>query len=367
VATLTFRTERCGMLCLALWRTVVFVMLFATLCVSWATTSKPAIWPAYLTHWGAVSTMTFFGVSALSGWLALYYFRHALTKEQLSTGALGRLCRATTILFELATSLELLIVALYWSVVYRPQDDATELKAWVNCTVHAACCGSLLADLLVSGNRPLDLHAFLIFSVGLVYMVVNAAVSKTVQPLYAVLTWDDGKSAVVVVGGLLAVMLNFTAISFVALLRDRTAARCHGAAARGRGRDDSGAQASLVLLEPQSGGGEGCADFTDLGTIPCTQFALCRCPCRASSDARTDAWVLDWRGAGGGGKRANSHSAATGLLLSDIAAGHDSGDYGGGSSGRGGVGYGGADADEAGYYTGPNSAAKAPRAGSPWR
>lgn len=298
VTSLLFKSERASSWLLAIARLIAGSYLAATWAINFATTSKPQLFLSYLTTLSWMLTWMYFLASSVTAFCTLYQFRYPLTKEQLGLGAISKLVHLSTFLFELATPLELVVAPLYWSAIWTgPGDpDMRNPEArWFNVTAHGCCSVSLLINLLIGGERPLDNHIIflLIFAFG--YMGVNAAVSLEVAPVYRILTWKKPSDAAWVCGALTAMVLAFYATSFIAFFRDRAALACR------RWRQDKRSSVSdngysLVLLQPGSSGvasafgladsvGSGAAGgaagglvYSDVGALPCSAYKCC---CRA--------------------------------------------------------------------------------------
>lgn len=225
---------------LALWRTVVFLYLLTIILFAWSTTTHPNIWIAFLTNWGLSTTCLHFGFSGIIGWLVLMSYRrakrvgHATASETLgrptySINIKSRLSlaafRGALYLFEIATTLETLIVVLYWTLLYdQAARDLPPRQKWINFSCHAVPATVLWIDLMLGCHRPIDSHVFMILGIGLVYMGVNYAASAgTGTPLYPVLTWKDGKSAILVCAAMVGLVFAFFLISTGAWIRDRIA------------------------------------------------------------------------------------------------------------------------------------------------
>jgi uncharacterized membrane protein len=115
-------------------------------------------------------------------------------------------------------------MCLYWTLLYSADHNHEEIHVWVNSTVHAVGCCSLIVDLLIGCHRPIDTHAIYVVIIAFVYAVVNYIVTKqSGVPLYSVLPWDDANSWVLAIGALLAVIVVFFLVSTVAWMRDRLA------------------------------------------------------------------------------------------------------------------------------------------------
>lgn len=214
-------SQRRGMVLTALWRTVVSLYIATTIFRSWAITTQPGIFAAYFTHWGVFTSLTFFITAALAGWATLYNYTHAVTFEQLQRGHIGRLCRAATVLMGMATTMEIIIVTVYWTLLYKAKDQMTTQQTWINSTVHAVTLCCLLLDLLMGANRNLDFHFLFLCCLMFVYLFVNLAVSLAVQPVYPILTWKNAETAMFLVGCLVALPLCFSLVACIAWLRDR--------------------------------------------------------------------------------------------------------------------------------------------------
>lgn len=118
---------------LAIWRTIVGLYLLGIIIASWVRDSRPGLWPAFLTNWGLSSTCLHFLFSAGVGWAVLLSYRRQKQTDHVTASAEavavgGRptyvinikrslslaAFRGALIVFELATTLETIIVALYW-------------------------------------------------------------------------------------------------------------------------------------------------------------------------------------------------------------------------------------------------------------
>ena len=116
-------------------------------------------------------------------------------------------------------------MTLYWWRLYPVSaHPATERQYWINSTVHAAAAVSTFVDLLLGCHRPLDVHVFLLLCIALVYCGVNALVTtQTGVPVYPILTWTDGSSALLVLQAAIGLAFFFFIVSVIAWFRDRVA------------------------------------------------------------------------------------------------------------------------------------------------
>lgn len=209
------------MILTALWRTVVSLYIATTIFRSWAITTQPGMFASYLTHWGVFTSLTYFITAALAGWATLYNYTHAITIEQLQRGHIGRLCRAATVLMGMASTMEIIIATVYWTLLYNVRDQLTVQATWINCTVHAVTLCCLLLDLVMGANRNLDFHFLFLSGLMFVYLFVNLSVSLTVKPVYPILTWKNSETVFFLGGCLIALPLCFYIVATIAWLRDR--------------------------------------------------------------------------------------------------------------------------------------------------
>jgi hypothetical protein len=133
------------------------------------------------------------------------------------------LTRGTALLLAIAAPFQLVIVLLYWLLLAGPQP--TPFAVWDNAESHAVKGALIWLDVLVSATRLPAPHALVTLASALVYLATNAAVSLADAPVYSVLTWRTGGSAVLVVGATALAVAAFFLASSLARARDALARR----------------------------------------------------------------------------------------------------------------------------------------------
>lgn len=137
------------------------------------------------------------------------------------------LVRATQLLFCIALPFQVVIVSLYWSLLAQTQSFPTAVGYWDNLECHGIKLVLLALDLGVSAMRLPDAHAAVTAGATVLYLIENAAITLTSEPIYFVLTWRDSGTVVLVIGVCVAVLAVFFLVSGVAFWRDRLVAAGH--------------------------------------------------------------------------------------------------------------------------------------------
>lgn len=213
----------------------------------------------YLTVHGVWLTVAYFIASAACA--ATAHWAPALAQ----TPAYALHARATQLLFAIALPFQLVIVTLYWLLLAQAQPSP--LYVWDNLESHGLKAVLIWTDLLV-GSMALPTPQLLVtLGAALIYLVINLAVTLTSYPVYSVLKWNSGASAVLVLGALVYMVLAFFLAQTLARVRDawalQRAKRLHAGALLGAEEQDA-----LYPLQ-----------FSDDGAAPCA------CSCAAARSA----------------------------------------------------------------------------------
>ena len=256
------------------WRMLLAAYALSVSLVNRAAATEPARYAAYLTVHGVWLTVAYFVCAALTAALAAW--RPALLK----TRAHGLHARATQLLFAIAVPFQLVIVTLYWLLLAAPQPNA--FRAWDNIESHGIKFALLWADLLVSAMVLPTPQLLVTLACAAVYLAINLAVTLSSYPVYSVLKWNSGASAVLV-GGAMAYMVSaFFLAQCLARARDRLAARLRRPAQGGS--SSSSSSGSSALLGEAEGAGED-ADLypTEFSDDHASRARLCDCRCASGS------------------------------------------------------------------------------------
>lgn len=131
--------------------------------------------------------------------------------------------RATHVLFEIAICYELIIVALYWTLL---AGNHVTLKAWYkDIAVHGLMFAFIWTELFLSSHRLPDRHAWIILGTTFGYILWNIGVTFTVHYVYPVLKWDGAGSVILAIGSIIFAILVFFLGSSIAYIRDSIASK----------------------------------------------------------------------------------------------------------------------------------------------
>lgn len=164
----------------------VFGLLTLGICIV-GLVAIPAIYFAYLTHWGVCSVLLFYALSLASlRWKALV--------------------KAVKPLFTIAWCLEWVIVPIYWTWVYTQESSVP----WAyTIVVHALLLLFLLCDYFLNRLYFEWKHlAYPLVVLGL-YTAVNVPVTVEEGELYPRVNYENGWSYLVIVYTLLMCLLGF--------------------------------------------------------------------------------------------------------------------------------------------------------------
>lgn len=170
---------------------------------------------AYLTVHSVWLVTAYFLSSALTAVLA------RCAPSLLATPAHALHARATQLIFSMAVPFQLVVVTLYWLLLASPQPNA--LRTWDNIESHGIKFALVWADLLCGSMVLATPQLLLTLSAAAIYLLINLAVTLTSYPVYSVLKWDSGASAVLIVGALVYMTVAFFLAQLLARLRDRLA------------------------------------------------------------------------------------------------------------------------------------------------
>lgn len=212
------------------WRTVSFLYIFAVSILNATLSENPSRYLSYLTTQSVWLVVVYFGLALGSSLLVISY-------PTLGQGAgIGPLCigtrgarawsgmqRLTILVFNIAVPFQLVVVVLYWVLLAKPFPDA--LESWNNVESHGVKFAFIWLDLLISSQRLPDGVVLLTLLCGIIYLIINCAVSLSSYPVYSILSWTNGRTAVIAIGALVFVVVSFFLAASLAALRDRLAAR----------------------------------------------------------------------------------------------------------------------------------------------
>mmetsp|Transcript_6240 Transcript_6240/g.8343 ORF Transcript_6240/g.8343 Transcript_6240/m.8343 type:complete len:132 (-) Transcript_6240:103-498(-) len=117
--------------------------------------------------------------------------------------------------------MNLLVVAVYWSVLYDKQVVRyTASKEFLNIThsivIHSVPLIANIANFLVTDIVVKASHALVLFPIGLVYSYHNySSTVRTGQPVYWFLDWQDNTSAIIVTSMTFGCALFFIFMSWL--------------------------------------------------------------------------------------------------------------------------------------------------------
>jgi hypothetical protein len=167
-------------------------------------------------------------------------------------------------------SLDLVIVALYWGAIYGGSQINT-LYYYRDFNQHVVTCVLLWLDLAISSMRLPDRHVLMPFAAGVIYIFWNLGYTKTIKPVYSILTWDNAYSVVLAIAALIGLVIFFFVASSAAFLRDSCYKKLEERA-KPRVLHNESAVSNKVL-----GGAEGVTDrhYFDDGDAPYVPCSSC--------------------------------------------------------------------------------------------
>ena len=160
--------------------------------------------------------------------------------------------RAAQTCFVVAAAFEPVIVVLYWSMLYTNGTDSTPNQYMRDVTNHAVTFICLAVDLALGSMRLPDRQCLVAFVAGVVYLFINLGYTKTAgTPVYSVLTWADGSSAILALGALAGMCVFYFLASALAWGLDSCAAmQCCRCAAREGSKSEAAAFARALHAPP---------------------------------------------------------------------------------------------------------------------
>lgn len=115
--------------------------------------------------------------------------------------------RITTALLAIAVSFETVVVILYWVLLYRgvPVDETAALYFGRNCLIHGIVMIPPWVEVLAGSHRLHNQLSLPLLAATISYLIVNVSWTRAVRPVYAILTWQYGSDAIIVIGTMIAV------------------------------------------------------------------------------------------------------------------------------------------------------------------
>ncbi len=160
----------------------------------------------YLTYWGEVLTMLAFFTLLLDNILMFQgYYQDSKNED-------GTLSRAAHILFEIAFSIELTIVIMFWLAIFpTATEEKTSFYYTTNILVHGMCFVLLWIENIVNFIEFFPRHFIIVTFVLIAYVIDNIIVVFYINfnTVYKVLKWTDVASYLFVIGCWLVAMLHF--------------------------------------------------------------------------------------------------------------------------------------------------------------
>ena len=226
------------------WRALSASWMLGVQLWAWGRSLKPDFHLAYLTHDGMWLNIAYFCVSV------------GLTLTAAAPGAAGCACtvsrdsssawgrrvrlhahRLAQVLLAVALSWETIIVLLFWVLLFRGTPDGEEpgLYYFSNVVIHGSVAVHPWVDLVVGSNTLPDRLSLPVLGASVLYLLLNLGVSRSLRPVYPVLTWTRGGDAVLVLGTLLLILAVFFAGAWVAHALERCSRRGRGGGGGGGG------------------------------------------------------------------------------------------------------------------------------------
>lgn len=195
---------------------------------------------AYLTYWGVWLTV-FYTATAFACSLVAFFRpdvgacadpRSAPLPPRMRTAWVA-LVSSSTILFSIATAVELVVVFIYWVLLAEPH--YTILSTWNNAENHGVRFATMWLDMLLSAQRLPDVHVAPLVLLAILYLCTNATISILVGQVYSIIDWRKSSGAVPIIGVTAFVFASFYIAALVVSLRDVLAARVRSSEALSEG------------------------------------------------------------------------------------------------------------------------------------
>lgn len=141
---------------------------------------------AYLTNWGIIFTGAYFLCSSLC------YFIYK-EDDDVDVKKPFTFWKFTSVLCELAFSMEVLILIYYWALLYPDTpEEHVGIRFWNTIFEHAVTPVLIYLEVIFGGNRFYKRHVIFMILVGSLYVLTNFAATKiTGEPVYSNLTWES--------------------------------------------------------------------------------------------------------------------------------------------------------------------------------
>jgi hypothetical protein len=166
----------------------------------WAGIKK---WIFFVTNWGMLLTIIYFGLSTYISAEQLWKFGDFSNSTNITEWSI--LTRIVVIFYQVAFSLECIIVPVYWIALHKHTDAIVHPEE--DTIKHPFCNGSmnllyqihthglmgvfLLVDHVVNDMKFIPIHSLYVIVFTLFYMYMNRWYTLKYEPVYPILKWDS--------------------------------------------------------------------------------------------------------------------------------------------------------------------------------
>ena len=173
----------------------------------------------YLTFWGILLTAITFTS------LTIARLRHHIFKGELKLTephhffTLEKFC---IFIFGMTMAFEFLITIMYWTVLYDWDGYSRSIDAFLDIIGHALPLIVLIIDFIFNRIPFFPKHLVLMLIISVIYAIVNMAVTLgSGTPVYSVMTWKDGWTALYMFASCLALLFGFFMFYYISLWKNK--------------------------------------------------------------------------------------------------------------------------------------------------
>ena len=149
------------------------------------------------------------------------------TREKRSESCLP-VWKAALVMFSLTLTCEILITLAYWTMLYDPDEKMSQYDTVINYFVHLVPTLLLLCEFALNSVVFKFAHGLWLLLIFVAYTITNCVgTKKRGTPIYSILTWEDGSTAVVLVGMLVGGAIVYLALFLITRVRERRYTKKH--------------------------------------------------------------------------------------------------------------------------------------------